>query len=76
MVNAYVLISASPGKALDVATQLSGTPGVVSADAITGEYDIIAKLQAEDIAGVGRMVVEKVQASDGVFKTITCLVVQ
>jgi uncharacterized protein with GYD domain len=47
----------------------------VHADAITGEYDVIAEVQAEDIAGVGRLVVEHVQAS-GVLRTITCLVVQ
>jgi DNA-binding Lrp family transcriptional regulator len=75
MIRAYVLITATAGKALEVVDRLRASPGVVHADAITGEYDVIAEVQAEDIAGVGRLVVERVQAS-GVLRTITCLVVQ
>jgi DNA-binding Lrp family transcriptional regulator len=76
MVRAYVLISATAGKALEVATKLKGQRGVVHADAITGEYDVIAEVEASDIAGIGKLIVDKVQAAEGVFKTITCLVVQ
>jgi len=76
MVRAYVLISASPGRALDVVEHLSKQEGVLQADVITGEYDCIAHVEAADIAGIGRLIVERVQAADGVFKTITCLAVQ
>ena len=76
MVRAYVLTSAVAGKALEVAAALKNQPGVVQADAITGEYDVIALVEANDVAGVGRLVVERVQAAPGVIKTITCLVVQ
>ena len=75
MVRAYVLITATPGKALDVAQQLQGKQGVIAADAITGEYDVIVQVQAEDVPGIGRLIVDKVQAADGVFKTVTCLAV-
>ena len=76
MVRAYVLISAKPGTALEVVTRLKATDGVVQADAITGEYDVIAQVEAGDIAGIGKLIVEKVQGAEGVFKTITCLAVQ
>lgn len=76
MVRAYVLISTSPGKAIDVANRLQGQEGVVQADAITGEYDVIAQVQAPDVAAVGALIVEKVQRVEGVFKTVTCLAVQ
>ena len=76
MVRAYVLISASPGKAIDVVGRLAGQNGVLQADAITGEYDVIAQVEAQDVAGIGQLIVEKVQRVDGVFKTITCLAVQ
>lgn len=75
MIRAYVLITATAGKALEVVERLRSSPGVLHADAITGEYDVIAQLEAEDVAGVGRLVVGNVQAN-GVLKTITCLVVQ
>jgi len=76
MVRAYVLISATAGKALEVVGKLRGQEGVGKADAITGEYDVIAEVEAPDVAGIGKLIVEKVQAAEGVFKTITCLVVQ
>jgi len=76
MVRAYVLISATAGKALEVATSLKDQPGIVQADAITGEYDVIALVEAGDVPGIGRLIVDRVQAAPGVFKTITCLVVQ
>jgi DNA-binding Lrp family transcriptional regulator len=76
VVRAYVLISATAGKALEVAATLKNQTGIVQADAITGEYDVIALVEAADVAGIGRLIVERVQAAPGVFKTITCLVVQ
>lgn len=76
MVRAYVLISATPGKAIDVAGRLKGQDGIVQVDAITGEYDVIAQVQASDIAGIGVLIVEKIQRQEGVFKTITCLAVE
>ncbi len=75
-VKAYVLINASPGRAIDVAERIKGQDGVVGADAITGEYDVIAVCEAPDVNQVGRVIVEKIQKVDGVFKTITCLVVK
>jgi DNA-binding Lrp family transcriptional regulator len=75
MVRAYVLVTATAGKALEVVESLKGQEGVLGADAITGEYDVIVQVQADDVAGIGRLIVEKVQAADGVFKTVTCLAV-
>jgi DNA-binding Lrp family transcriptional regulator len=76
MVRAYVLISTSPGKAIDVVTRMVGQDGIIQADAITGEYDCIAQIEAADVAGIGSLIVEKIQRIDGVFKTVTCLAVQ
>jgi DNA-binding Lrp family transcriptional regulator len=75
MVRAYVLITATAGKALDVVRQLQSKSAVIAADAITGEFDVIAQVQAEDVPGIGRVIVDQVQSADGVFKTITCLAV-
>jgi DNA-binding Lrp family transcriptional regulator len=75
MVRAYVLVTATAGKALEVVNALKGQDGIIQADAITGEYDVIVQVQAEDVAGIGRLIVDNVQAADGVFKTVTCLAV-
>lgn len=76
MVRAYVLISTSPGKAIDVVAKMGGQKGIIQADAITGEFDCIAQVEADDVAGIGSLIVEKIQRIDGVFKTVTCLAVQ
>ena len=76
MVRAYVLISATAGKALEVAAALKGQQGVVQADAITGEYDVIAVCEAADVNGIGAVIVDKIQKVEGVFKTVTCLAVR
>ncbi|HZU17198.1 MAG TPA: Lrp/AsnC ligand binding domain-containing protein [Candidatus Dormibacteraeota bacterium] len=72
---AYVLINASPGRALEVAGRLQNQEGISAADAITGEYDVIAVCEAPDVNAIGQLIVEKIQKVEGVFKTITCLVV-
>src|SRR5439155_24412103 len=73
---AYVLINASAGKAIEVARSRQGVKGIELADAITGEYDVIAAVEAPDVAGIGSIIVEKIQKIDGVFKTVTCLAVR
>ncbi len=73
---AYVLINASPGHAMDVASHLQQVPGISQADAITGEYDVIAVVEAPDINSIGALIVDKIQKVEGVFKTITCLAVK
>jgi DNA-binding Lrp family transcriptional regulator len=72
---AYVLINASPGRAIEVARKIQGQSGITAADAITGEYDVIAVCEAKDVNAIGQLIVDKIQKIDGVFKTITCLVV-
>jgi DNA-binding Lrp family transcriptional regulator len=61
---------------MDVARHMAGVKGINHADAITGEYDVIAQVEAPDVTGVGSLIVEKIQKIDGVFKTVTCLAVR
>jgi hypothetical protein len=41
-VEAYVYIQIRPGRSADVAEQVRRLPGVMSADTVTGPYDMIA----------------------------------
>ena len=52
---AYVLINASPGRALEVAKKMEGVQGISAADAITGEYDVIAVCEAPDVNSIGSL---------------------
>jgi DNA-binding Lrp family transcriptional regulator len=73
---AYTLINASPGWAIELATRIRQVHGVTSADAITGEYDIIAVCEADDTRSLGDLIVGGIQKQEGVFKTTTYLVIQ
>jgi DNA-binding Lrp family transcriptional regulator len=49
---------------------------VISVDAVTGPFDVIALLEADDLDRLGRAVTEGIQQVDGVQRTTTCLVVR
>ena len=74
-VTAYVLIQTEVGKAAQVAEQVARIDGVVSADDVTGPYDVIVQAEANSVDELGRMVVSKVQLIDGITRTLTCPVV-
>ena len=72
---AYVLISVAVGKARQVYEMLNDIPEITQLDAISGPYDIIARIEALDFSVVGALVLDKIQVIDGVVDTITCHVI-
>jgi DNA-binding Lrp family transcriptional regulator len=74
-VSAYVLIQTEVGRAAGVATLLREIAGVVVADDVTGPYDVIARVEADSIDELGRLVVTHVQSIAGLTRTLTCPVV-
>jgi DNA-binding Lrp family transcriptional regulator len=74
-VNAYVLIQTEVGKAANVAQQVGSIPGVVSAEDVTGPYDVIVRAEAGSVDELGRMVVSQIQLIEGITRTVTCPVV-
>ncbi|HEX4901257.1 MAG TPA: Lrp/AsnC ligand binding domain-containing protein [Acidimicrobiales bacterium] len=75
-VSAYILIQTEVGKAADVAAAVDAISGVVTAEDVTGPYDVIARAEAEDVDQLGQMVVSKVQLIPGITRTLTCPVVR
>ncbi len=74
-VRAYVLIETEVGKAAAVAAAVRDLDGVVSADDVTGRYDVITLVEAVDVDTLGRMVVEDVQQIPGIRRTSSCIVI-
>ena len=70
---AYMFINAMRGQSLALSVAIKEVPGVQSADAITGDYDIIAMVEARDL-GELRTRMTGVQGLEGVLKTTTCMV--
>ena len=75
MVSAYILILTQVGKAAQVATAVAEIDGVEAAEDVTGPYDVIVRAKARDVDELGKMVVAKIQAIDGIDRTLTCPVV-
>ncbi len=75
MVQAYILVQTEVGKAAQVAEEVRRISGVESADDVTGPYDVIVRAEAEDVDQLGKLVVARVQAVDGITRTLTCPVV-
>jgi DNA-binding Lrp family transcriptional regulator len=76
MVEAYVLIQTEVGRSAEVAGAVGKIPGVSLADVVTGPYDVIARADAANIDALGKLIVARVQAVEGVSRTLTCPVVR
>ncbi len=76
MVEAYVLIQTEVGKAASVATAIAEIDGVTSSEAVTGPYDAVVHARADDVDSLGKLVVARIQAVDGITRTLTCPVVK
>ena len=75
VVQAYILVQTEVGKAAAVATEIAALDGVVSAEDVTGPYDVIVRAEASDVDELGRLVVARVQGVGGITRTLTCPVV-
>jgi DNA-binding Lrp family transcriptional regulator len=75
VVVAYILIQTEVGKAAMVAEKIVEIEGVQQAEDVTGPYDVIVRAEANTIDDLGKLVVARVQAVDGITRTLTCPVV-
>jgi len=75
VVSAYILILTEVGKAAEVARKVAEIEGVEAAEDVTGPYDVIVRAKAKDVDELGKMVVARIQAIDGIDRTLTCPVV-
>ena len=70
---AYVLIETAVGKTKDVLDALRGINGVREADAVTGEYDIVAVVEADSLNNIGELVTGSIHTIGGIQRTTTYL---
>jgi DNA-binding Lrp family transcriptional regulator len=75
VVTAYILIQTEVGKAAQVAKNIIDIAGAQQAQAVTGPYDVIVRAEARNLDELGQLVVARVQAVDGITRTLTCPVV-
>lgn len=79
-VRGYVLIETEVGKARAVSHAIgemsSSHARVVSVDTVTGPFDVIVQLEADDLDAMGEALTETLQNISGVQRTTTCLAVR
>ena len=72
---AYILIQTEVGKAAQVAAAIAEIEGVISAEDVTGPYDVIVRAESATVDELGKLVVARIQSLPGITRTLTCPVV-
>lgn len=72
---AFVLVETAVGKTREVSEALGSVQAVTSVDLVTGPYDLIVTLEADDLGSIGDTVTGSVHTISGIVRTVTCLVV-
>ena len=73
---AFILIETAVGKSKEVAEALQALGTMESVDVVTGPYDVIGVIIAEDLKSIGDSVNTKIHSTIGINRTITCLSVE
>lgn len=79
-IRGYVLIETEVGSARAVGeamAQLNHKDArVLAVDTVTGPYDVVVQLEADDLDRLGNCITDGIQAVGGVKRTTTCLAVR
>ena len=67
----FVLIHVSPLHEYEVFNKLSKLKEVIELHPLFGEYDLIAKIEAEDYESIGEIIIHKIKTIDGITDTTT-----
>ena len=67
----FVLITIAPKHEHDVHTKLSKVPEIIELHPLFGEYDLLAKIEADDFDNLGAIVINKIRSIEGVKFTTT-----
>jgi DNA-binding Lrp family transcriptional regulator len=75
MVQAYILVQTEVGKSAAVAREIAGIGGVVSAEDVTGPYDVIVRVEAPTVDDLGQLIT-RIQEVPHITRTTTCTVIR
>jgi DNA-binding Lrp family transcriptional regulator len=67
----FVLISTAPAKEREVYKELMKISDIVELHPLFGEYDMIAKIEADTFDKLGKIIVERIRSIRGVVDTKT-----
>jgi DNA-binding Lrp family transcriptional regulator len=58
----------------DKAAEIAKFPEVQEVHIITGDWDLLIKIRAENVNAIGKFVIDKLRLIKGIEKTLTCMV--
>ena len=67
----YVLVNVTPGMEIEAYNTIKGLENVNDITVLFGDYDLIVKLVASDLASIAKTVVETIRPVIGVINTKT-----
>ena len=67
----FILIKAAPALEHEVYTKLSKIQEIIDLQPLFGEYDLIAKIEAEDFEKLGEIVINNIRSIKGIIDTKT-----
>jgi len=70
----FVNLKVNPNKINEVWKKVKDLEYVVEAYVITGDYDIIAKIEAPEMAVASKVIIEKLSKMEGVERTASSIV--
>ena len=76
MVKAYVLIEMVAGLSMKLVQTLRASASIENADRVTGPYDVVVVVVAENINKVSDVVNDQIHILEGVVRTTTCVVIE
>ncbi len=75
-VSVYVFVECEHKETFRAKESIEKIAGVKTADAVTGQYDIIALVRASNIKVLGDVVIKKIQGIPGIKRTITNVIIE
>ena len=79
-IRGYILVETEVGRTQAVGRSMRdlrpSMARVLAVDTVTGPFDVIVQLEADDLDLLGRCITEDIQRVPGVQRTTTCLSVQ
>ena len=67
----FILLEIGAGKINNVLTNLRKIPGLTTVDTVSKPYDIIARLEMEDLHELRKTIIEKVHFLDGIQRVVS-----
>lgn len=73
---AYLLIYTDVGGLKSALQEVRTIKGVLACEAVSGPYDLVAEVEAPDLDQLAADVLRRIQAIEGVTRTLTCPVIR